>query len=158
MANGDKELIAVPLDTLVKTICDCMPDPCRCTEASCNRTSFYYRGSVSQTFVCHVQSFAFQVPPGNIGVIERITFAERYPGTFYGANFMLMINDNLAPEFPRIDHNLFNWPTRVCLPEQATVSVLLQCSWQPVVFSGQAASYVQTIFIWEFVGYFEEQV
>ena len=129
----------------------------------CNSYPMFYRGSISQTFNCHVASHVFQVPKGQVATITSVTLAERYPGTLYGANFFLLVNDIVDPTFPRMDHPTGTGMesgkgTRVCLQEQDIVSVMLQCSWFPAEFTGQASTYVQTIFPFEIEGFFEYKI
>ena len=126
----------------------------------CETFPFNYTGSIVQTTVCHVLVFAFQVPKGLTGTITRISMQERYPGTLYGANFMLGVNDNLDPTFPRIDNPVGQGiqngiGTRICLQEQDLVWIMLQCSWVPVNYAGMEATYQQTIFPYEISGFYE---
>ena len=127
----------------------------------CDGFPLLVKGSVSQTFNCHVASMLYQVPKGEIATITRVTFAERYPGVLYGANFTLIVNDNFVPNFARIDHSMgsngmqVGLQTRVCLEEQDLLSVMIQCSWLPVQFTGMADTYVQTLFPFEVSGWSE---
>lgn len=162
---NDQEMIAVPLNDLLSPLCQCIERLCECVRKSSNQTPpqaipFFFRGSVSQTFVCHQASNVFQVPPGMTGTITQIKLAERYPGTLYGAAFMLLINNNLDPRFPRVDHPIgtgmeTGLSVNIELEEQDTVAVLIQCSWTPVQFTGMASTYVQTLFPFEISGYYE---
>ena len=168
----DKEMIAAPLCDILAPFLDKISEKfCECLKATsqqsgvapCNSYPFFFRGSTAQTSTCHVASYAFQVPKGQIATITRIAFQERYPGTLYGANFMLMVNDNFSPNFPRVDHPVGNGlqtgsGTRICLEEQDIVSVMIQCSWLPVQFTGIATTYIQTLFPWEIEGFFEYKV
>ena len=171
MVNGQEQLdlVGIRLQALMDPICECIENLCECVKSygnasalPCSAMPFLYRGSVVQTVVCHTASTVFQVPKGEIGTITRITFTERYPGTLYGANFMLMINDNLSPQFPRLDHSAggLSTPegTRICLEEQDIVSILIQCSWTPIVYVGIASTVTQMIYPFEMSGYFEEKV
>jgi hypothetical protein len=62
----------------------------------CETFPFNISGSIVQTAVCHILTFVMQVPKGVTGVITRISLQERYPGTLYGANFMLGAADKLC--------------------------------------------------------------
>ncbi len=149
--------LAGPLSEL----CQCIRDYAQQPGAKpCDSYPLYYRGSVAQVARCHIATSVFQVPKGQTATITRISFAERYPGTLYGANFILLVNDNVDPTFPRVDHPTGTGMetgkgTRICLAEQDIVSVMIQCSWAPTTFSGISATYIQTIFPFEIEGFFE---
>lgn len=152
---------AAILPDLQKALCDCIQSYAQQPgSAPCDIFPFNYQRSIVQTVVCHVATTVMQVPKGMTGVITRIALQERYPGTLYGANFMLLINDNLSPQFPRVDiplgGNLGDGiGTRICLEEQDMVSVVLQCSWTPMVYVGQASDDQQTIFPFQISGYYQ---
>lgn len=167
----DFEMIGVRMNALLGPLCECIQNLCECIKdhsqqpgvMPCNAYPLYYRGSIPQTVVCHTAVSVFQVPKGQTATITRISFAERYPGTLYGATFILMVNDNFDPAFPRVDHPTGTGletgrGTRICLEEQDIISVMLQCSWFPADTSGQAATYIQTIYPFEIEGYFEYKV
>lgn len=129
----------------------------------CNAYPLFFRGAVVQNLVCHTATTVFQVPKGQTATITRISLAERYPGMLYGANFMVMVNDNFDPSFPRVDHPVGTGletgrGTRLCLAEQDIFSVMIQCSWFPADVTGQAVDYTQTIYPYEVEGYFEYMV
>lgn len=168
MAEPSMDMIGLKLNSILAPLCECIEDLCQCIQEyaqqpgsmPCNVFPFNFSKSIQQTVVCHTATTAFQVPPGMTGVITRIALQERYPGTLYGANFFLVINDNLAPEMPRIDSPIGSGlqdglGTRICLDEQDMVSVMLQCSWQPVVYVGIESTYQQTLFTYQISGYFE---
>lgn len=150
-----------PLVEVFKQLCECIKSYAQQPGVvPCNAYPMYYRGSVAQTFVCHIATSVFQVPKGQTATITRISLAERYPGTLYGANFLLLVNDNFDPSFPRVDHPTGTGMetgrgTRICLQEQDIVSVMIQCSWLPSQFTGIATTYTQTLFPFEIEGYFE---
>jgi len=148
------------LDDEFAKLCECIQSYAQQPGAKpCNTFPFNFTKSIQQTAVCFTATTAFQVPPGMIGVITRISLQERYPGTLYGANYFVVINDNLAPEFPRTDQQVggpgLGEGTRICLEEQDMVSIMIQCSWTPVVFVGIAATYQQTMFTYQIAGYFQ---
>lgn len=163
-STPDQEMIAVPL---TEVFCDQLDRLCECLKSyaqqpgvqPCGSFPFNFKGSITQLAVCHTVTTLFQVPKGMLATVTRVSFAERYPGTMYGANFMLVVNDNLAPEFPRMDHSVgsISTPqgTRICLQDQDIVSVLLQCSWIPGVATTIDSTYVQTIFPFEVSGFYE---
>lgn len=160
-------MLAIPLSESLKPITGQLTNLCECFKSyaqqpgvmPCNAYPLFYRGSVAQTFVCHQATTVFQVPKGETATITRISLAERYPGTLYGANFILLENDNFIPNFPRMDHSVGTLETgrgtMICIAEQSTVSVMIQCSWFPSSFTGQATTYTQTLFPFEIEGYFE---
>lgn len=165
---NDQEMIAVPLDDI---ICQKLDKLCECIQGHaqqpgvqpCDYFPFNISRSIVQTVVCHTATTLFQVPPGMTGVITRISLQERYPGTLYGANFMLIVNDNLTPELPRVDHPIGNGMQdgsgiRICLQEQDMVSIMIQCSWTPVVFVEQPSTFQQTIYPFQAAGYFQPKV
>lgn len=164
--NGDqpdKDLIALPLGELLaaaKSLSDCCDRIPILVEPSIPKDGipFEYKGSIPQASTCHTQSDIFRVPFGMSGVINRIAFTERYPGTLYGAHYMLLINQAWTPIFPRTDHNVGWGPgmpqtVHIEIDEDDLISIMVQCSWQPVVFTGQAATYVQTMFPFVLGGY-----
>ena len=164
-------MIGTPLSTIcgglekkISELCQCIRDYAQQPGVMpCNAYPLFFRGSISQTFNCHVAAYAFTVPKGQVATITRVSLTERYPGTLYGANFFLLVNDIIDPTFPRLDHATSTGletgrGTRVCLQEQDIVSVMLQCSWFPAEFTGQESTYVQTLFPWELEGYFEYKV
>lgn len=169
MANGQQEfdLIGIRLNQLIQPFCEQLENLCDCIKevaqqpavAPCQSYPLFYKGSITQTFVCHVATTAFQVPPGQTATITRIAITERYPGTLYGANVALLINDNFSPNFPRLDHVQGGLEsgsgTRICLEEQDIVSLMLQCSWFPVSFTGMSSTYSQTLFPFQIEGFFE---
>lgn len=150
-----------PLAAGFDKLCECVQSYAQQAGAKpCDTFPFNYNRSVVQTAVCHVATTVMQVPKGMTGVITRIALQERYPGTLYGANFMLMVNDNLAPEFPRVDIPVGGGSgegigTRICLEEQDIVSILLQCSWTPAVYVGIEDTFQQTIFPFQISGYYQ---
>ena len=164
LADACAAALQGPLAEGFKQLCECIKGAAQNPGVTpCNQYPLFYRGSVPQTFVCHTATSVFQVPKGQTATITRISFAERYPGTLYGANFLLLINDNFNPTFPRVDHPTGSGMetgigTRICLEEQDIVSVMIQCSWFPAEFTGQAATYVQTLFPFEIEGFFEYKV
>lgn len=155
---------AGPLAEGFNKLCECIKAAAQAPGVMpCNQYPMYYRGSVPQTFVCHTATTVFQVPKGQTATITRISLAERYPGVLYGANFMLLVNDNFNPAFPRLDHPTgagmeTGIGTRICLEEQDIVSVMIQCSWFPASFTGQESDYIQTLFPFEIEGFFEYKV
>lgn len=155
---------AGPLAAGFQQLCECIKSTAQAPGVMpCNQYPMFYRGSVPQTFVCHTATSVFQVPKGQTATITRISLAERYPGVLYGANFMLLVNDNFNPSFPRVDHPTGTGMetgrgTRICLEEQDIVSVMIQCSWFPASFTGQAATYIQTLYPFEIEGFFEYKV
>lgn len=163
----DQEMIAVPMNDLFGSLCDQMANLCECIKsyaqqpgsAPCGSFPFLLKGSVTQLEVCHTASSVYQVPKGMTATITRVAFYERYPGTLYGATFMLMVNDNLSPEFPRMDHAVGSVSTplgtRICLQDQDIVSVLIQCSWTPAVASTITSTYVQMVYPYEITGFYE---
>lgn len=161
-----REMIAVPLDELCRAaVQEQLSDLCECIKnyaqqpgvQPCGTFPFTYKGSITQLALCHTATTVFQVPKGMLSTITRVAFAERYPGTLYGATFMLVINDNLAPEFPRMDYSVgsISTPigTRICLQDQDIVSVLVQCSWRQAVATTITSTYVQTIYPFEISGF-----
>ncbi len=164
LADACAAAMAGPLAEQFKDLCECMKGVSQQPGVMpCNQYPLYYRGSVVQQFVCHTATSVFQVPKGQIATITRIAFAERYPGTLYGANFFLMVNDNFDPALPRIDHPVGTGietgrGTRICLQEQDIVSVMIQCSWIPIEFTGQSVTYTQTLYPYEIEGYFEYKI
>ena len=164
LADACAAALAGPLAEQFKELCDCLKGVVQAPGVMpCNQYPMYYRGAVQQTTICHVATTVFQVPKGQIATITRISLAERYPGTLYGANFMLLVNDNFNPTFPRVDHPVGTGMetgagTRICLEEQDIVSVMIQCSWFPAVFDGILSTYTQTIFPFEIEGFFEYKV
>lgn len=165
------DLIGVKLDSMLAPLCECIQNLCECLKSTaqqpgvmpCEEFPLFYKGSVAQTFQCHVATSVFQVPKGHTATITRITLGERYPGSLYGANLMLLVNDNFNPSFPRVDHPTGTGletgrGTRICLEEQDLVSVMLQCSWFPFAFTGQSATYIQTLYPFEIEGFFEYKV
>ena len=171
MANGEipqYDLVGMKLGGIFGQLCDCIENLCECIQnhaqqpgvQPCGTFPFNISGAVVQASVCHTNTFVLQVPKGMTGVITRIAMQERYPGTLYGANFMLQVNDNLDPAFPRIDNPIGEGiqngiGTRICLQEQDLVMILLQCSWLPVQFTGMEAGYQQTLFPFQVSGYYE---
>lgn len=168
LSQQDLEQIAVPLSDCLKPISEQLTNLCQCIRdysqqpgvMPCNAYPLFYRGSVAQTVVCHIATSVFQVPKGQTATITRISLAERFPGTLYGANFMLLVNDNFEPTMPRVDHPTGTGletgrGTRICLEEQDIVSVMMQCSWTPIVYVGAATTVIQTMFPFEIEGYFE---
>lgn len=125
----------------------------------CGQYPLFFKGSIAQTLLCHQATSVFQVPRGQTATITRIALTERYPGTLYGANLMLLVNDNFSPSMPRMDHSMGSLQTglgtRICLEEQDIVSIMIQCSWYPVAFTGQESTYVETLFPFEIEGFFE---
>lgn len=161
LADACAAALADPLAEQFDRLCQCIQSYAQQPGAQpCDQFPFNYQRSIAQTTVCHVATTVMQVPKGMTGVITRISFQEGYPGTLYGANFMLLINDNLSPWFPRVDiplgGNLGDGiGTRICLEEQDLVSVLIQCNWTPIVFSGISASYQQMLFPFQISGYYQ---
>lgn len=167
MAEQSMDMIGLKLNSILAPLCECIEDLCLCIQSyaqqpgskPCETFPFNFTKSIQQTAVCHVATTAFQVPPGMTGVITRISLQERYPGTLYGANFFLVINDNLAPEFPRSDAQVgmagSGEGTRICLEEQDMVTIMVQCSWTPVVYVGIESTYQQTMFTYQISGYFQ---
>src|SRR5258708_2915129 len=106
------DLIGVKLNSMLAPLCDCIENLCECIQSyaqqpgmqPCETFPFNFSRSIVQTAVCFTATTAFQVPPGMTGVITRVALQPRYPGTLYGANYFIVINDNLAPELPRVDH------------------------------------------------------
>ena len=153
--------LAGPLAGVFTSLCECIRDYAQQPGVKpCNAYPLFYKGSVAQIARCHIASSVFQVPKGQTATITRISLAERYPGTLYGANFLLLVNDNVDPTFPRVDHPTGTGletgvGTRICLEEQDIVSVMIQCSWVPATFSGISATYIQTLFPFEIEGFFE---
>jgi hypothetical protein len=152
---------AGPLAAGFAQLCECIKSAAQQPGSKpCNSYPLFYRGSVPQTFVCHTATTVFQVPKGQTATITRISLAERYPGSLYGANFMLLVNDNFDPSLPRVDHPTgtgmeSGLGTRICIEEQDIVSVMIQCSWFPASFTGQAETYIQTLYPFEIEGFFE---
>jgi hypothetical protein len=154
---------AGPLAAGFAQLCECIKNYAQQPGSMpCGAFPFNYSRSVVQTVVCHVATTVMQVPKGLTGVITRIAFQERYPGTLYGANFMLLVNDNLSPWFPRQDipageASGAGLGTRICLEEQDIVSILIQCSWTPVVYVGQESTDQQTLFPFQMSGYYQNK-
>ena len=161
LADACRAALADPLAEGFKQLCECIQNYAQQPGAKpCGTFPFNFTKSIQQTAVCFTATTAFQVPKGMTGVITRIALQERYPGTLYGANLFLIINDNMAPEFARVDTPIGNGSqdgvgTRICLAEQDIVSVMLQCSWTPVVLVGIESTYQQTLFTYSIEGYFE---
>jgi hypothetical protein len=168
LSQQELDQIAVPLSDCLKPITDQLADLCQCIKdyaqqpgsQPCNTFPFFFRGSVTQTAICHKASSLLQVPSGQTATVTQVAFSERYPGTLYGAHFMLMVNDNLEPTMPRIDHPMGDSigtgaGTRICLQEQDILSVMIQCSWTPATFTGIAETYIQTLFPFEISGFYE---
>lgn len=164
LADACAAALGGPEGPLAKALCECIKSYGQQPGVRpCNTYPLFYRGSVVQTTTCHIATYAFQVPKGQTATITRIAFSERYPGTLYGANFMLLVNDNFDPSFPRVDHPVGNGletgsGTRICLEEQDIVSVMLQCSWSPAQFDSIESTYAQTLFPFEIEGFFEYKV
>lgn len=166
---NDQEMIAAPLNDILEPFFNKMAEKfCECIQnyaqqpgvQPCQAFPFFINGSVSQTFVCHKASNLIQIPKGQTATITRLAFAERYPGTLYGANFMLLVNDNFSPELPRIDSPVggglgMAQGTKICLQDQDILSVMIQCSWTPTTFTGIESTYVQTLFPFQISGFYE---
>jgi hypothetical protein len=160
LADACAAALAGPLSQAFDKLCECIQSYAQQPGAMpCGAFPFNYQRSVVQTINCHVATTVMQVPKGMTGTITRIAVQERYPGTLYGANFMLMVNDNLSPWFPRVDIPIgeaigAGLGTRICLEEQDIVSVLLQCSWTPVVYVEQESDDQQTLFPFQVSGFY----
>mgnify|MGYP001285117648 CR=1 FL=1 len=167
---NNQDLIAVPLeevcgaivDQKLSALCECIKDYAQqAGSMPCNSYPFRYTGGIGQSINTFTLVDIFQVPPGQVGTITQITFAERTPGGFYGANFTLIVNGMFHPAFSKIDHPIgtgmeHGIGTRICLEEQDTVSILIECWWTPIVFTGIATTFIQHLWPFEISGYFTE--
>lgn len=162
------DLIGMPLGTAcspfleekLSELCQCLRDYAANSAAQpCWSQSFIFRGAISQTINTWQAVNVFQVPVGQVATITRIALAERYPGTLYGAAFSLLVNNNFHPAFPRMDHNIGSLErgleVRLCLEEQDTVSVLIECFWAPVAGDTVTASTIKLMWPYEITGFYE---
>lgn len=152
-------LMSAAMQPLVDQLCECIRSFAQQPGAKpCGAYPLFVRGSVAQTFNCHVGNQLLQVPKGQVATVTRVAFSERYPGTLYGANFMLQIDDALDPSLPRIDHATsagleMGQGQSICLAEQSILSVIIQCSWFP--YGSADTTFVQTLFPFEIQGFYE---
>jgi hypothetical protein len=166
----DREIIGAPLSALLAPLQSQLAELCQCIKDHaqqpgmhpCDTFPFTISRSIIQTAVCHTGTTILQVPKAHVGVITRIAFQERYPGSLYGANFMLQINDNLDPNMPRVDVPIGGslgdgLGTRICLEEQDLVSIVIQCSWTPVEFTAMASTFEQMIYPFQVTGYYQKK-
>lgn len=158
-------MIAVRLNSLLPRLddlCQCIKEYASNADSiPCDAVAFNFTGSIIQTAVCFSAASALQVPRGQIATVNKVVFTERYPGTLYGANFFLIVNDNMVQDFPRLDHSLgsFSSPAgwRICLQEQDILSVMLQCSWTPGVATAITSTYTQMMYPFQISGFYEDR-
>ncbi len=171
MANGQPadqyDLIALKLSDIcaqalspqLSELCECIRDFAASTSQPCYSMPFIFTGSITQTINTVQAVNLFQVPVGQVATITRIAVMERYPGTFYGASFTLLVNNNFDPRFPLIDHSIGSLaeglPVRICLEEQDTLSVLIECLWAPVAGDTVTASTIKLMWPYEISGFYE---
>jgi hypothetical protein len=165
------DLVAAPLSELCGIVGDKLSDLCECIKSyaqsegamPCMSVGFKYYGSLGQSVNTYTLVNIFQVPVGQVGTSTRVSFAERWPGMFYGGAVQLMVNNTFDPAFPRLDHAAgagmeHGLATKICLEEQDTVSLLVECWWTPIVYTGIPATYVQAMWPFEISGFFEPKI
>lgn len=142
IATGqDKDLLAVPLSSLVQALCCAFRVPALVEHGiPFHAEPFRFSGEVRQAQTQLTMNLIFQVPAGMTGAITGVSLTEKYVGIMAGTKVSLLINGETTPWLPRVGANLGigpGMPMEVFIPlkESDQVGLFLDCPWDPMTFT-----------------------